>query len=77
MFELREQGKDYWAIVTRYNRFKDQALMRKVARKDMVELLGTTTSQVMRNRITNWLARNQPATSPSNGGGKGGPPRYA
>lgn len=74
--EIREEGKKYWTIVTRFNKFRDQALMRRVATKDMSELLATTHSEAVKSRIHRWLARNQ-KQSPSNNGGKGGPPRIA
>ena len=73
---LHEEGKSYWTIATRFHKYRDQPLMRRVATKDMNELLVTTTSPSVRSRILGWLARNQ-KQSPSNNGGNSGPPRRA
>lgn len=75
MEHLYVSGKDYWTILKRFNAHKDQPLMKRVAVRDMRELLSHTRVPAVRHRIMSFIERNRPH-SPGNDGGDSGP-RYA
>lgn len=73
--EIRDDGKDYWTLLSRYNRNRG-SLMQRIVVKEMIALLQRNNlSDAVRLKARAWVARNQ-KSSPNNDGGSSGP-RYA
>lgn len=71
MEQLYVSGKEYWAILKRFHARRTEPLMRRVAVRDMRELLSRTREPSLRARIMKFINVNRPQSPGNNDGGDG------
>lgn len=71
--EIRDDGKDYWVLLSRYNRNRSP-LMQRVVVNEMITLVQKNLPESVKVRARAFIARNQ-KYSPGNNGGSTGPRR--